>query len=288
MDKIRKYSCSNLLLEYKSEDKLELDEFIKNSDKIVINFCHEFKTPINVIFGASQLMEVYVKNNSFEMHRDRVVEAINSIKQNSFRLIKVINNITDLASIEAGQFNLYYSTEDVVSFVENIVEKVEKFARNRDLRVIFDTNIKEKIMDFDLESIERVILNLLSNAIKFSKEKGSILVKVNDMDDKVEVEIVDNGIGIDKQYMSNVFDRCCKMEEYLSKGAEGLGMGLCLSKAIVELHGGDMRAYSILNEGSVFKFRIPPLNKQEHAIKNDIYNRYNMNEMIDIEFSDIE
>ena len=155
------------------------------------------------------------------------------------------------------------------------------------LNLIFDTNVEEKIIAFDIEKIKRVILNLISNAIKFSNLGEKIVVSLIDKGKTVEISVKDNGIGIDKQLQEGIFERFSQVDKSLSRSVEGSGMGLCFVKSIVEMHEGKVSIESIVGEGSTFKFELP--NKTINEIKRTFkFKNYDDEiEMISIEFSDI-
>ena len=162
------------------KSKKKMEKVLKIQDEIYSNVSHELKTPISVIFSANQMLDIYLKNISTE-NNDKLLSYNNIIKQNCYRLIRLINNIIDISKSSSGNFKLNLSNENIVSIVKNIVESVTEFVNSKDLRIIFETNVKEKIIACDPLQIERIMLNLISNAIKFSNPKSVILVKVVDM-----------------------------------------------------------------------------------------------------------
>lgn len=155
------------------------------------------------------------------------------------------------------------------------------------MRIIFDTNVEEKIIACDTDKIERIILNLVSNAIKFSEPGDEIYVDVFDKDDTVEISVKDNGIGIAKDCLKLIFERFKQVDKSFARNAEGSGIGLCLVKSIVELHGGKIRVESKLGKGSKFNIELPARTIEN---LNDIHKNRQQNskiEMVNIEFSDI-
>lgn len=154
------------------EKKNEIIEKLQNSlisqEEFIANVSHELKTPLNVISSAVQLFQMYCYNGSLDERRESIIKYIDSIKLNSYRLSKLINNIVDSSKIKAGFFDLNLSNNNIVEAVEEIVMSVTSFTECKGLNIIFDTDIEEKFIAFDPEKIERIVLNLLSNAIKFS------------------------------------------------------------------------------------------------------------------------
>lgn len=262
----------------------------KENDEFLINAFHELKTPLNIIYSATQLIDVYLKTDNKEQYNDKIFYNVNSIIQNCFRLMKVINNILDLSRIEEGVLILDYSYVNIVKVIENVVQTVSETIKYKHLNFIFDANIKEKYMIADVEYIQRVLLNLLSNAVKFSNVGGEILVNVISKGSTLEIAVTDKGIGIDKKHLNNIFSRFGLVDKSLSRRAEGSGMGLKLSKEIINAHGGNISVFSKLNEGSTFIIKLPcKKNDDIYPLHNTkIMNYDNLKEMIKIEFSDIQ
>lgn len=269
------------------KDKLHVEENLKMQEEFLANITHELKTPLNVIFSSSQLFELYLKNNSLGDNKDKIRKIIYSTRQNCYRLTKLISNIVDLSKIESGFFELNLSNENIVYIVEDIVQSVSEYVQSKGMRIIFDTNSEEKIIACDTDKIERIILNLISNAIKFSEPGDEIYVDVFDKDDTVEISVKDNGIGIGKDCLNIIFERFKQVDKSFARNAEGSGIGLCLVKSIVELHGGKIRVESKLGKGSKFNIELPArtISNLNNISKNRQQN--SKIEMVNIEFSDI-
>ena len=220
------------------KSNIVMEKALKSQGEFLVNISHELKTPLNVIFATAQLFNMYCNSGSLDEKKDSIIKYIESIKQNSYRLSKIINNIVDLSKIEAGFFKLNLSNNNIVEVVEEIVMSVTNFTESKGLNIIFDTDIEEKIIACDPEKIERIVLNLISNAIKFSDEGDEIFVDIKDKNEFVEISVRDNGIGIEEKNLDMIFDRFKQVDKSLSRNAEGTGIGLSLVKSIVELHGG--------------------------------------------------
>lgn len=265
--------------------KTILENTLKMQDEIYSTVSHELKTPINVIFSANQIMDMYINNDIFE--KEKFNQYNDSIKQNCYRLIKLINNIVDITKSEAGYFKLNLYNENIVEVVENIVDSVSDYVKSKKLRIIFDTDVEEKIIASDPNLIERVMLNLISNAIKFSNPDGCIYVNIKDMGNSIEISVKDEGIGISEENMESLFDRFYRVDNSLSRKTEGTGIGLSLIKSIVEQHGGKIDVESKLGQGSTFKFELP-VRICDNPASSDFYKYVdNKIEKINIEFSDI-
>ena len=258
----------------------------KAQGEFLVNISHELKTPLNVIFSTAQLFDMYCKSGSLDEKKDKIITYIESIKQNSYRLSKLINNIVDLSKIEAGFFKLNLSNSNIVTVVEEIVMSVTTLTDSKGLKIIFDTDIEEKIIACDTEKIERIVLNLISNAIKFTDKGDEIFVDIKDGKEFVEISVEDNGIGIEEKYLGMIFDRFKQVDKSLSRNTEGTGVGLSLVKSIVELHGGSIHAQSEFGKGSKFTVLLPAT-KISHESKLYNSNVRSENENILVELSDI-
>lgn len=271
--------------EIKAKNKIE--EALKAQDEIFANVSHELKTPLNVIFSTNQLMELYAKGESFEDKKENINKGIQIIKQNCYRFTKLINNIVDISKMDSGFFKLNLSNENIVDIIEDIVQSVSDYINSKGISIIFDTNTEEKIIAIDSEKIERIILNLISNALKFTNLGGKIFINLVDKGDVVEILVSDNGIGMDKKHLNNIFKRFHQIDKSLSRNAEGTGIGLSLVKSLVNLHGGKISVDSEVDKGSTFKIELPAKILENIEVVDKIKPMNNKIEMINIEFSDI-
>lgn len=263
-----------------------MEKALKLQEEYFANISHELKTPLNVIFATAQLINMYCDNGSLDERKVSITKYIDSIKQNSYRLSKLINNIVDLSKIEAGFFELNLSNNNIVEVVEEIVMSITCFTEVKGLNIIFDTDVEEKIIACDPEMIERIILNLISNAIKFSEVGDEILVNIEDKDEFVEISVKDNGIGLEGNHLDIIFDRFKQANKSPSRNSEGTGIGLSLVKSIVELHNGQIYVESELGKGSKFIVMLPSRRvMQENMLFNSKIR--NKNESIQVELSDV-
>lgn len=269
------------------KDKNKMEEALKMQEDLFANVSHELKTPLNVIFSSSQLMEFYLKNDSLESNKGKILKNVNIIKQNCYRFTKLINNIIDLSKIDSGFFKLNLSNENIVDVIDNIVSSVSEYVKAKDLNIIFDTDVEEKIIAVDADKIERIMLNLISNAIKFSNPGSTIYVNVADKGDFIEISVKDSGIGIGEEHLSCIFERFHQVDKSLARNSEGSGIGLFLVKSIIDLHGGKINVESEVNKGSLFKIELPAKAIDKPKVTMQIKPFNNKIEMIQIEFSDI-
>ena len=263
-------------------------ESLKN--EFFANISHEFRTPLNIILGTMQLMQRNVDKNKITWDDNLNLEAhINYIKQNSYRLLRLVNNLIDITCIDSGYYKLQLGNYNIVDIVENITLSVAQYIKDHDVDLIFDTNCEEKIIACDPDKIERIVLNLLSNAIKYTDKYGCIYVDLEVDDEKVKVSVKDNGIGMSSDKLDVIFDRFKKIDNSLNRKCEGSGIGLSLVKSLVELQEGHVYVNSEVGVGSEFTFELP--NRIINEITSDTLNReiskITQIEKCNIEFSDI-
>lgn len=266
---------------------IKMENVLKIQDEIYANISHELKTPLNVIFSANQMMNIYLSHDKIEGYKEKLLNYNNVVNKNCYRLIKIINNIVDLSKSKSGMLTLELNNVNIVNVIRNIVLSVSDYVESKELKIVFNSNVSEKIIACDLHKIERVMLNLISNAIKFSYPKGVIYVNVIDKGDFVDISVKDNGTGIDKSHLDLIFQRFYQADKSLSRNAEGCGIGLAIVKSIIDLHNGTISVESELKKGSTFKIELPSnlikdSNPIEHTEKAG-----NKVEMVKIEFSDI-
>lgn len=267
--------------------------YSKEYDKIKVEFfsniSHELRTPINVIFSALQMHEFKQKGCQCENRNKDCFKYGNIMKQNCYRLLRLVNNLIDITKIDTGYFNINEINIDIISLVENITMSVADYIENKGLYLIFDTEVEEKVIACDPEKIERIILNLLSNAVKFTDRGGTIMVNIEDGIERICIRVTDNGRGIPEDKLNSIFERFVQVDRSFTRDHEGSGIGLSLVKSLVELHGGTISVKSREGNGAEFIIYIPCKlaneTYEEIACSEEINKR--CIEKINIEFSDI-
>lgn len=265
----------------------ELMHYEKIRTDFFANLSHELRTPLNLIFGALQMVELLEKDQCSNNIPHKLTNYTNIMKQNCFRLLRIVNNLIDITKIDAGYLQLELKNENIVSIVEEITLSVKDYVENKGISLIFDTDIEEKIIACDPDKIERIMLNLLSNSIKFTGLSGKIEVLITDAGDEINISVKDTGIGIPKEKQNLIFERFMQVDKSLSRNREGSGIGLSLVKSLVELHNGSISVKSEYEKGSEFVIILPVYVIEEATIECTAYNIQTKIERINIEFSDI-
>lgn len=262
-------------------------EVIKES--FLASMSHEFRTPINIILATVQLLLSDLESNK-ELDRERFVKYLNGLKQNSYRLLRLANNILDTSKIYSGFYDLKKGNYNIVSVIEDIVLSTVDYIGENNKSIIFDTDEEEVILACDPDKIENIILNLISNSLKFTGDYGEISVNINvDKDKKkVYVHVKNNGPSIDEKDAKKIFGRFVQNEDLLTRCSEGSGIGLFLVKSLVEMHDGEIWVNTNEKNGAEFIFYLPIV-----KVKNEEYKSIKVStisskiEKCNIEFSDV-
>ncbi len=244
----------------------EKEETEKLKSRFFANISHEFRTPLTLILGPA---EKIISGTSDDVKKDA-----NTIKRNSRRLLQLINQLLDLSKLEAGKLKLEASKGNIVSFVKGVALSFESLAESKDITLTLYSEKEFIELYFDREKMIQVLTNILSNAFKFTPVDGKITVSVKETDSKhVEIKIRDTGIGIAAEEIPKLFDRFYQVDSSLTREFEGTGIGLALTKELVELHHGSIRVESKQKdagmEGSVWTEFIVELPLGKEHLKNE-------------------
>jgi signal transduction histidine kinase len=231
---------------------LELNKMRKD---IITRVSHELKTPLTSIYGASQILLKHLKPQI----SGEVLSFIEIFHKGALRLKKLVENIVDASRIESEKFKLNLKKYNLSRIIKECVDEMSYLLKNRKLTLKIDLLDK---LDFNVDKIrlQQVITNILSNAIKNTPLNGKIYIRLIDNHEYVDIHIKDTGIGITKKEKELLFEKFGKIERYgmdLGVDIEGSGLGLYISKEIVELHGGQILVESKgRNKGALFIIRL--------------------------------
>lgn len=270
----------------------ELVQYDTLKTEFIANMSHELRTPLNIIFSTAQLFSVYINQETNLNNIVKLNEYTNYIKQNCYRLLRLVNNIIDISKIDSKFMELNLKNQNIVQVAEEITLSTIQYVSGMSRTIIFDTDIEEKIMAFDEEKMERILLNLISNATKFTKPGDTIEVSLQDKGNTVILYVKDNGIGIPENKLSQIFERFKQVDPVLSRAHEGSGIGLSIVKSLVEMHGGTISVQSKYHEGTEFTISLPSKlvadtnNNNNNNLKSDFIYHTN-SEKTQVEFSDI-
>lgn len=268
------------------EKTLRHDQF---KTEFFSNISHELKTPLNIIFSNIQLMELVSSQSNLDHDSFKSSKYLRVMKQNCYRLMRLIDNLIDMTRIDAGYIKVNLENYNIVEIVEEITLSTVGYIENKGKMIEFDTDTEEKIMACDPDKIERIMLNLISNAVKFTNPGDSIQVQVFDQNDQVLICVKDTGIGIPEEKQQQIFERFAQVDSSLNKNHEGSGIGLSLVKSLVEMHGGTISVGSVVGQGTEFIIRLPVqhVHSDDDTIGRSSLAKQSNVERIHIEFSDI-
>lgn len=273
------------LLQAEQEKNQALENAIGIKDEFLSIISHEFRTPLNVINTAIQTMNFICRDELSEKSK----KYVDIIKQNTFRQLRLVNNLLDITRAAAGNIKINKKNIDIVFLTKSIVDSVYTYASQKQVMVTFLSSIQEKIIGIDDEKYERILLNLLSNAIKFTPSGKSIVVKLRNVKGKVSIEVKDDGIGIPVDKLDMIFERFGQVDSSLSRQTEGAGIGLPLVKKLVEAFGGSISVKSKLGKGSIFNILLPSdkaIDEQDDNLRVDLTDN-RLVHVTNVEFSDI-
>ena len=231
-----------------AQDKLS--DIIKVQSRFFTNISHEFRTPLTLILGPSK--QIFERPGD-----DKVKENAELINRNAKKLNLLANQLLDISRIEAGRMKLKTSQKNIVSLIKRITYSFQSFAESKQILLNFHSGQEKIILYADEDKLDKIFSNILSNALKFTPNGGRIIVKIDINRNNVEISILDNGIGISKKEIDKIFDRFYQVDNKLSKEYEGTGIGLSLTKELVEIHKGKIFVESEVGIGSTFKVILP-------------------------------
>ena len=254
------------LTEKYAAEKTRAEEANQAKSKFLANMSHELRTPLNAIIGFSEIME----SNMFgPLGSEKYHEYCSDIRSSGQYLLDVINDVLDMAKIEAGRIRLDFEDLPLDSLLHEAMRVVSARAEEKQLAVV--SRISPDLhLHADRRALKQVMLNLLSNAVKFTSPGGRITVRGRLSAQHIVLGIADSGIGIAKDALARLGRPFEQVESQLTKSHQGSGLGLAISKSLVELHGGRMRIRSTPGKGTLVVVRLPiephcPLPKEEAA-----------------------
>ena len=253
LDKLVQKKTEELSQEMKISNELlnKVIDLERNKNNYFINLSHELRTPLNVIYTTEQLITEFNKSEH-GIERDKLSEYMMVMRRNTKRLLNLINNLIDTTKIDHGKYKINLTQNDIVYVVEEAALSLKDYIETKGIELIIDPEIEEKIIMCDAYEIERCIVNLVGNAAKFTPSGGKIEISIKEIDRRVMISVEDNGIGIDPEYHSLIFDRFNQIVDVNAEVKGGSGLGLTITKHIIELHDGEIYVESELNKGCKF------------------------------------
>lgn len=239
--------------------KTQLKEVQEKSDKfkrrenfrskVYTNLTHEFRTPLSVILGMAEQIETdpgrYLK------------QGVDLIQKNGNKLLRLINQLLDLAKLEDNSLKLDLKRGDIISYLDYCAKSFKNFARKEGVTLNFESNVRRVVMDYDPEQVDHIMTNLISNAIKFTPSGGFVTVSADRRDNDLMIEVEDTGMGIASENLDQVFNRFYQVDASITRENEGTGIGLAHTYELVKLMEGDIEVMSTKGQGTTFVVRLP-------------------------------
>ena len=238
----------------------QLEEMVRYKTRFFINVSHEFRTPLTLIIAPIEKLLSIAKPSNWK----DVIQLIQLIHRNAKRLLQLINQILEIRKTELNKMQMVVVKEDIVAFTRNITELFVHHAKSKKIKLEYSCDYPKIEMWFDPDKFEKIVNNLISNALKHTEENDEILVKVSlvkneeeSLPKKLLLMIKDTGKGILPEHLPHVFEMFYNSSQNEQKYVDSTGIGLALTKQMVNLHGGEISVSSKKGQGSCFTLEIP-------------------------------
>ena len=253
LDNARRFQRERQTIEMLQRANLELQEADRMKSEFLTNMSHELRTPLNAIIGFSEIIRT-----TPELSPEERAEFAETIHGSGRQLLTLINDILDLTHIQAGRLELHPAPCLVADAVDAALSENAAAATQKDLTVTSQVDRTMEVV-FDARSLRHILHNLVNNAVKFTSHHGRVTISAVETPSGTVVEVRDTGIGIKPEDQPRLFEEFRQVDGSTSRGYEGIGLGLALSKRLVELQGGQIWVESARGRGSAFRFLIPRL-----------------------------
>jgi signal transduction histidine kinase len=242
--------------------QLQAERESQFKSQFLANMSHELRTPLNAIIGFTELLEREMAGPLAPKQKDFVEMVLTS----SRHLLGLINDILDLSKINAGQVSLSWETVAMPTLLEPVMNVLAPLIAQRG--VTLETDIPGNLPELRVDPlrIKQALYNLLANGIKFTPSGGTVALRARVEGDRFRIDVADTGVGIRTEDLPLLFHEFQRIEMPRGSEVEGTGLGLALTKRLVELHGGEVLAESELGRGSTFSIRLPLVSRREPAI----------------------
>ncbi|HEU5138955.1 MAG TPA: ATP-binding protein [Bacillales bacterium] len=230
-------------------EERRLDKLRKD---FIANVSHELRTPVSMLRGYSEAIVDDIAATDEEKK-----EIARIIYEESLRMGRLVNELLDLARMEAGHIHLAKATVEVREYFDRIIRKFQGIAKEQNVELSLMVSGNEEKISFDPDRIEQVLTNLIDNAIRHSEEDGNVSVSVEILSSGMKVSVQDTGSGIPEEDLPFVFERFYKADKARTRGRSGTGLGLAIARNLIEAHEGTITAHSKAGQGTTFTFFIP-------------------------------
>ncbi|MCR4320629.1 MAG: ammonium transporter [Candidatus Brocadiaceae bacterium] len=251
----------NILLERRVAERTDelqkaniaLEKANRLKSEFLATMSHELRTPLNAIIGFAEVLRDEVVGTLSAEQK----EYLGDIHGSGQHLLNMINSILDLSKIEAGKLELHYEEFPIQETINEVLNTIIGFSNKKGIHI--HTHIHEDVPSITVDKVKfkQIMFNLLSNAVKFTPENGRVTINAGIMNQHVQIAVSDTGIGIKSEDMDKIFEAFRQLDTSYARRYEGTGLGLTLTKRLVELHGGKIWVISEFGKGSTFTFTLP-------------------------------
>lgn len=245
--------------ELQAEQLKEIDQL---KSQLYTNITHEFRTPLTVILGMNDENIIKIKNlkikDNFKQH---LINGQQLIRRNGNTLLNLVNQLLTISKSDKGLLQLQLIQNDVIPYLNYLTESFYSVAREKDIRLVFYSEVNSLYMDYDEDKLQQIVFNILSNALKFTPQKGKVIFHAQSIKEGSKeyllLKITDNGSGIPSDKLNKVFDRFYQVEHSSTRSGEGTGIGLALTKNLVDMMEGTISVESVEEQGTTFFINLP-------------------------------
>jgi signal transduction histidine kinase len=238
----------------------ELENIERIKSQFIANVTHELRSPVNAIIGLAELIKMSCEKGYIDQIKDRLT----LIMSGATHLRAVITNILDLSKIEAGRMEVIYENFDLMQIVREVAETTKVLIGAKPVDVVVNSELQHIQITSDPVKIKQILTNLMSNAAKFT-ERGKIILSVAELADKLNIRVTDTGIGIRKEDMERLFTAFSQVGDAATKRHEGTGLGLTITKNLLDMLGGSIALDSKFGQGTTFEVTLPIKNNNSNS-----------------------
>ena len=243
-------TLGTLLLEETQHAYNELEELERLKSNFIAVSAHELRTPLGLILGHATFLAESIRDEQQRHQLDIIIRSANRLKQ-------IIEDFSNISNVQAGTARLRRKSITMQSLINRVIAPFQEIARRKQISLVVKIPSGDLTVEGDEEKIGTALSNLVSNAVTFTNDHGHVLISAEKLPGYVKVSVIDDGIGIPVKDLPRVFDRFFQVQSHLTRSHGGLGLGLSVAKAMVELHGGQIWVESVEGKGSSFTFLLP-------------------------------